>query len=88
MILFKAEAILASNMSKFGKFFPAIDREDFMRMYKVKGICRIAVPISAVFAVQPWNSAESPPGNNELMVDGFLQMSTLELCPYFHLHLL
>ena len=29
MILFKAEAILASNISKFGKNFPAIDREDF-----------------------------------------------------------
>ena len=29
MILFKAEAILASSISKFGKFVPAIDREDF-----------------------------------------------------------
>ena len=34
------------------------------------GICRIAVPIFAVFAVQPWNSAEIPPGINELIVDG------------------
>ena len=29
MILFKAEATLPSSISKFGKFFPAIDREDF-----------------------------------------------------------
>ena len=29
MILFKSEAILASNISKVGKFFPAIDHEDF-----------------------------------------------------------
>ena len=29
MILFKAEAIFASNMSKFGKFLPATDRDDF-----------------------------------------------------------
>ena len=29
MILFKAEAILASNISNLGKFLPAIDREDF-----------------------------------------------------------
>ena len=29
MILFKAEAILASNSSKFGKSYPGIDREDF-----------------------------------------------------------
>ena len=29
MILFKAEAIFASYISKFGKFFPAIDRDDF-----------------------------------------------------------
>ena len=28
MILFKAEAILASSSSKFGKSFPAIDRDD------------------------------------------------------------
>ena len=28
MILFKAEAIFASNVSKFGKFLPAADRED------------------------------------------------------------
>ena len=29
MILFRAEAIFASSNSNFGKFFPAIDREDF-----------------------------------------------------------
>ena len=29
MILFKAEAILASSISKFGKSLPSIDREDF-----------------------------------------------------------
>ena len=29
MILFKAEAILALSSSEFGKFFPAIDRDDF-----------------------------------------------------------
>ena len=29
MILFKAEAILASSISIFGKSLPAIDREDF-----------------------------------------------------------
>ena len=29
MILFKAEALFASSISKFGKFFPAIDRENF-----------------------------------------------------------
>ena len=29
MILFKAEAISASNVSKFGNLLPAIDREDF-----------------------------------------------------------
>ena len=29
MILFRAEAILASSISKFGKFFPETDREDF-----------------------------------------------------------
>ena len=29
MILFKAEAIFASSISKFGKFFPEADREDF-----------------------------------------------------------
>ena len=29
MILFKAEAIFASSISKFGKSFPAIDRADF-----------------------------------------------------------
>ena len=28
MILFRAEAILASSISKFGKFLPAIDREN------------------------------------------------------------
>ena len=28
MILLRAEAIFASSISKFGKFFPAIDRED------------------------------------------------------------
>ena len=89
MILFKAEAILASNISKFGKFFPAVDREDFSSSHESTistslihniasdgkseqvvtwlsesyvsntrkcGRCReldgIAVPISAVFAVQ------------------------------------
>ena len=29
MILFEAETIIASNISKFGKFLPAIDRKDF-----------------------------------------------------------
>ena len=29
MIFFKAEAIIASGIQKFGKFLPAIDREDF-----------------------------------------------------------
>ena len=29
MILFKAEAILASSISRFGKSLPAIDRKDF-----------------------------------------------------------
>ena len=29
MILFRAEAIFASSISKFGKFFPITDREDF-----------------------------------------------------------
>ena len=29
MILFRAEAIFASSNSKFEKFFPQIDREDF-----------------------------------------------------------
>ena len=29
MIFFEAEASLASNISKFGKFFPITDREDF-----------------------------------------------------------
>ena len=29
MILFRAEATLASSISKFGKFFPDTDREDF-----------------------------------------------------------
>ena len=29
MILFRAEAIFASIISKFGKFFPLADREDF-----------------------------------------------------------
>ena len=29
MILFTGEAILASSISKFGKFFPALDRQDF-----------------------------------------------------------
>ena len=29
MILFKEEGIFACSISKFGKFFPAIDREDF-----------------------------------------------------------
>ena len=29
MIFFQAEAILASDVSKFWKFIPAIDREDF-----------------------------------------------------------
>ena len=29
MIWFRAEAILASSISKFGKFFPQTDHEDF-----------------------------------------------------------
>ena len=29
MILFRAEALFASSISKFGKFFPETDREDF-----------------------------------------------------------
>ena len=29
MVLFKAEAVFASDISKFGKFFPETDREDF-----------------------------------------------------------
>ena len=29
MILFSAEAIFASSISNFGKFFPETDREDF-----------------------------------------------------------
>ena len=29
MITFRAEAIFASSISKFGKFFPEADREDF-----------------------------------------------------------
>ena len=29
MIFFQAEAIVASNVSKFGNLFPAIDREVF-----------------------------------------------------------
>ena len=29
MILFRARAIFASSITKFGKFFPETDREDF-----------------------------------------------------------
>ena len=31
MILFRAEAIFASDISKFGMFLPAIDREDLKK---------------------------------------------------------
>ena len=51
------------------------------------GICRIAAPIFAVFAVQTWNSAEIPPVLTHSW-RAFLQMSALELCLYFVCHLL
>ena len=34
------------------------------------GVYQIEVPISAVFAVQPWNSVEYPQDYKDLMVDG------------------
>ena len=55
------------------------------------GICRIAVPISAVFDVQPKNFCGITTGNNELMnlrSKAFMQMSVLELCHLLDLHLL
>ena len=97
MILFRADAILASSNSKFWKFFPETDREVFLtrpmnqpspllrsitllpvenqnkqsldvrivfstpRMIVDQGICRIATPTLAVFAVQPQNCAGIPP---------------------------
>ena len=52
------------------------------------GICRIALPIFAVFAVQPWNSAEYPPEMMNSWSTAFLQTSALELFTYFDLYLL
>ena len=97
MILFRAEAILASSISKFGKIFTETDREDLNssnestistslihniasdgkseqvvsldfwiasskpKMIVDQGICQIAIPIFAVFAVGPCSSAVIPP---------------------------
>ena len=52
-------------------------------MMVVLGIYRIAVPISAVFAAQPWNSVEYPQEQRSSQSAAFLQMSALELCFLF-----
>ena len=41
-------------------------------MIMEKGIYQIEVPISAVFAVEPWKSVDISTGTKELMVDGQL----------------
>ena len=49
------------------------------------GIYQIEVPISAVFAVQPWNSVEHPQVQRSWQSAAFLHMWALELCfLFFH----
>ena len=45
------------------------------------GICRIAIPISAVFAVQPSNSAEYPPEILNSWSTAFLQNIDISIVP-------
>ena len=44
------------------------------------GICRIAIPIFAVFAVRPCSSVVIPPVFEELVVDGLVANVGMELC--------
>ena len=57
-------------------------------MNMAQGICRIAAPISAVFAVQRQTSAEFPLVLTNSWSKAFSQTSALELCLYFARHLL
>ena len=51
-------------------------------------ICRIAAPIFAAFAAQPWNCAENPSVLTNSWSTAFSQTSALELCLYFARHIL
>ena len=117
MILFRVEAIFASNISKFRKSFPQTDgfltrpknqpsplrwsitllpmenqnkewlgfflnRISTLNTIVDQGISRIAIPIFAVFAVRPLNSAEFPPVLTNSQSTTFLQISALELSAF------
>ena len=69
MILFKAEAILASSTSTFGKSLPSIDREQSV------GFCRTEASICIVFAVQPKNSVVFPMAEKNSLLTAFFQTS-------------
>ena len=75
MILFKAEAIFASSILKFGKSLPAIDRDDIPKSSMVghqrQQISDAMFWIKEVEMVDSMDELKST-GIKQLMVDGFL----------------